>query len=115
MLPVFERVKYLCMRKKRKYQHFPLIFHKRFKNCLRSCRRQNLDQTKFKAFADDKLNVIKFIFSVFDGVEHIVGKRRNCLYKQFLLFPQCFQKASFPDVSKGVIVWEWVKKTVAES
>ena len=33
---------------------------------------------------------------------------KNCLYKQFLLFPQCFQKASFPDPSKGVIVWEWV-------
>ena len=30
-------------------------------------------------------------------------------YEQFLLFPQCFQKASFPGVSKGVIVWEWVK------
>ena len=36
------------------------------------------------------------------------GKRRNCLYKQFLLFPQCFQKASFLDAPKGVIVWEWV-------
>ena len=29
-------------------------------------------------------------------------------YKQFLQFPQCFQKAYFPGVSKGVIVWEWV-------
>ena len=48
------------------------------------------------------------IVSVFDRVENIVGKRRNCLYKQFLLFPQCFQKASFPDLSKGVIEWERV-------
>ena len=55
-----------------------------------------LDQTKLKAFADNKLNVTKVIISVFDRVENIVGKRRNCLYKQFLLFPQCFQKASFP-------------------
>ena len=31
-----------------------------------------------------------------------------CLYKQFLVFPQCFQMASFPDPSKGVIVWERV-------
>ena len=30
-------------------------------------------------------------------------------YEQFLLFPQCFQKACFPGASKGVIVWEWVK------
>ena len=29
-------------------------------------------------------------------------------YEQFLLFPQCFQKACFPGASKGVIVWEWV-------
>ena len=25
-------------------------------------------------------------------------------YEQFLLFPQCFQKAGFPGASKGVIV-----------
>ena len=37
---------------------------------------------------------------------------RPC-YKQFLLFPQCFQKACFLGVSKGVIVWEWVKVTHA--
>ena len=30
-------------------------------------------------------------------------------YEQFLLFPQCFQKACFPGASEGVIVWEWVK------
>ena len=30
-------------------------------------------------------------------------------YEQFLLFPQCFQKACFPGASKGVIVWEWAK------
>ena len=27
------------------------------------------------------------------------------MYKQFLLFPQCFQKASFLEASIGVIVW----------
>ena len=35
------------------------------------------------------------------------GKGEIACYKQFLLFPQCFQMASFPGVSKGVIVWEW--------
>ena len=29
-------------------------------------------------------------------------------YEQFLFFPQWFQKACFPEASKGVIVWEWV-------
>ena len=33
-------------------------------------------------------------------------------YEQFLLFPQCFQKACFPGASKGVIKWEWVKGVV---
>ena len=49
------------------------------------------------------------IISAFDKVENIVGKGQNASYQHFLLFPQCFQNASSPDVSKGVIVWEWVK------
>ena len=40
--------------------------------------------------------------------ENTVGKGEIARYEQFLLFPQCFQKACFPGVSKGVIVWEWV-------
>ena len=36
--------------------------------------------------------------------------RKKTLWEKekLLLFPQCFQKACFPGVSKGVIVWEWV-------
>ena len=41
-------------------------------------------------------------------VENTVGKGEIARYEQFLLFPQCFQKACFPEASKGVIVWEWV-------
>ena len=43
------------------------------------------------------------------GVENTVGKGEIARYEQFLLFPQCFQKACLPGASKGVIVWEWVK------
>ena len=43
------------------------------------------------------------------GVENTVGKGEIACDEQFLLFPQCFQKACFPEASKGVIVWEWVK------
>ena len=46
------------------------------------------------------------IISVFDRKYY--GKRRNCLYKQFFLDPQCFLKASFLAFSKDVIVWEWL-------
>ena len=42
-------------------------------------------------------------------VENTVGKGKIARYEQFLLFPQCFQKACFQGASKGVIVWEWVK------
>ena len=50
------------------------------------------------------------IISVVDRVENIVGKGENAGYQHFLLFLQCFEKAPFPDMSKGIIVWEWVKK-----
>ena len=48
------------------------------------------------------------IISVFDSVANIVGKGENAGYQHFLLFPQCFEKASIPDTSKSVTVWEWV-------
>ena len=34
------------------------------------------------------------LISVFDRVENIVGKGENAGYQHFLLFPQCFKKAS---------------------
>ena len=43
-----------------------------------------------------------------------MGKGEIACYEQFLLFPQCFQKACFPGASKGVIVWEWVKMDKAK-
>ena len=40
------------------------------------------------------------------------GKRRNCSLRAISSFPRVFQKACFPGTSKGVIVWEWVKRLV---
>ena len=48
-----------------------------------------------------------------NGVENTVGKGEIARYEQFLLFPQCFQKACFPGASKGVIVWEWGNANVS--
>ena len=42
------------------------------------------------------------------SLENTVGKGEIARNEQILLFPQCFQKACFPGVSKGVILWEWV-------
>ena len=54
-----------------------------------------LDLTKFKAFADDKLNAAEIITSLSGRVENIVGKGENAGYQHFLLFPQCFQRLLF--------------------
>ena len=54
------------------------------------------------------------IISVFDGVENILEKGENADDQHFLLFPQCFEKASFPETSKGVIVWEWVNSLLVK-
>ena len=62
-----------------------------------------------KEFADDNLKFYKNGRKLSKQVENTVGKEEIARYEQFLLFPQCFQKACFPEVSKGVIVWEWVK------
>ena len=41
------------------------------------------------------------IICVTDGIEKIVGKGENAGYQHFLLFPQCFQKSSFPGLLKS--------------
>ena len=63
-----------------------------------------------KEFADDDFKIDKKGRKLSKQVENTVGKREIARYEQFLLFPQCFQKACFPEASKGVTVWEWVKK-----
>ena len=64
-----------------------------------------LDWSKFKAFADDKLNLAEKLKFVLGRVANIVGKRENCGNQHFLLFPQCFQKISILGSLKVEIVW----------
>ena len=68
-----------------------------------------LDFSKVKDFADDNFKLDENGRKLSKWVENTVGKGEIACYKQFLFFPQCFQKACFPGASKGVIVWEWVK------
>ena len=49
---------------------------------------------KSKAFADDNLNVYQKLKFALGLVENIVGKGKYTGNQHFLLFPQCFQKAS---------------------
>ena len=71
-------------------------------------RQQILDSAKLKEFADNNFKSDENDRKLSERVENSVGKGEIARYEQFLLFPQCFQKACFPGVSKGVIVWEWV-------
>ena len=73
-------------------------------------RRQILDSSELKEFADENFKFDENGIKLSKRVENIVGKGEIARYEQFLLFPQCFQKACFPGTSKGVIVWEWVKQ-----
>ena len=71
--------------------------------------------TKLKTFADDEFHVVKMMISVFDKIENvgkaenvlnIVGKGENAGNQHFLLFPQCFQKASYTGLLEVMIVWQ---------
>ena len=64
-----------------------------------------LGLSKLEAVADDKLNVTQNIKVVFHRIENIVEKEENAGYQHFLLYLQCFQKASSSSASKVVIVW----------
>ena len=68
-----------------------------------------LDWSILKQFTDNNFKFDENSRKFSKRVENTVGKGEIAHYEQFLLFPQCFQKACFPEASKGVIVWEWVK------
>ena len=53
-------------------------------------RRQILDSSKLKEFADDNFKFNENGRKLSKSVENTVGKGEIARYKQFLLFPQCF-------------------------
>ena len=58
---------------------------------------QNLDSSKRKEFADDNFKFDEIGGKFSNRVENTVGKGEIARYKQFLLFPQCFQKTYTAD------------------
>ena len=68
-----------------------------------------LDRSNLKQSADDNFKFDENSRKLSKWIENTVGKGEIARYEQFFLFPQSFQKACFPEASKGVIVWEWVK------
>ena len=76
-------------------------------------RRQILNSSNLKEFPDDNFKFHENERKLSKQVENTVGKGEIARYEQFLLFPQCFQKACVPGASKGVTVWEWVDNIAA--
>ena len=64
-----------------------------------------LDWSKLKAYADNKINVTKWLKFVLERAENILGKEGNAGSQHFLLSQQCFQKATFLRLLKFGIVW----------
>ena len=67
-------------------------------------KRQILDFAKLKAFADDNFKWDENDRKFYKWVENTVGKEEIARYEQFLLFPQCFQKACTADTYKSGLV-----------
>ena len=73
---------------------------------LSSASTLNLVKSKKLLFLKE-LNEVQMMIGVTDWVENIEGKGENSGYHNFLLFPQCFQKASFP----GLLTLDCVVKS----
>ena len=56
-----------------------------------------LDRSELKEFAEDNFKLDENGRKFFQWVENAVGKGEIARYEQFLLFPQCFQKACTVD------------------
>ena len=60
-------------------------------------KRQILDPSKLKKFADDNFKFDENGRKFSKRVENTLGKGEIARYEQFLLFPQCFQKTCNAD------------------
>ena len=60
-------------------------------------KRQILDSSKLKEFADDNCEFVKTEEKFSKRVENTAGKGEIALCEQFLLFPQCFRKTYTAD------------------
>ena len=64
----------------------------------------NFRLVQIETAADDNLKFDQNSRKFFKWIENTVGNGEITRCEQFLLLPLCFQKACFPEASKGVIV-----------
>ena len=74
-----------------------------------------LDQTKLKAFADDKLNETKMIISVFDRVENIMGKGEIACISNFSFSHNVFKRLLSQTHQKVSLCWNGLKLMLSNS
>ena len=60
-------------------------------------KRQILDPSILKEFADDNIDINENDRKFSKRVENAVGKGESARYEHFLFFPQCFQKTYSAD------------------
>ena len=75
-----------------------LSFGKELSHRIKPCpKRQILESSKVKQFADDNFEFDENGSKFAEQVENTVGKGEIAHYKQFLLSPQCFEKTCTTD------------------
>ena len=70
-----------------------------------------LNVTKLKAFAEDKLIIVKMMISLYNRVENTGGKGENAGHQHFFLYPQHFPKPSSLGSLKVLIVLYRVRRS----
>ena len=78
-------------------------------------KREILDSSKLKEFADDNFKLDDNGSKFSNWVENTVGKVEIAHNEQFLLFQQCFQKTFTADTLKSGHVWKRVNVMVSIS
>ena len=72
-----------------------LVNDKKYTFSFKLFTKKKLGWSKLKQFSDDKSEIAQMPKFVNDRVENSVAKGGNAGYHDFLVFQQCFQKASY--------------------
>ena len=98
-----------CWGKKKTFATFKSSSEHEIWISLKYCPKlQIVHSSKLIDFADDNFIFIENSRKFIQRVENIVGKGEIACYRQFLLFPQCFQRLKL-QTSKPGLVWERIK------
>ena len=87
------------------FRMFHILLHQGFQPFNHTKNKNDVSKFKVCRPTTYNSNVGKMAKFVFGWVEIIVGKEENAGYQHFLLFSQCFPKASLSALLKVGVVW----------